>query len=96
MDYRYNKTARDFDADLSEFLTELEGERVIKEAVSKDPDDSLQQFVTAPSALDEIRGLTNKQSAAEVLEEHGVRQELRKMAAKSRDEVDAFLAAEDG
>lgn len=95
MSYRYNNTAHEFDEQLSGFLTELEGERVIKEAVEKEPDDSLQRIVTGKTPLEEVRAIIEsktKKSAAEEIEEHGVRLELRKVATRSREAVDSFLA----
>lgn len=99
MSYRYNNTAHEFDEQLSGFLTELEGERVIKEAVEKEPDDSLQRIVTGKTPLEEVRAIIEsktKKSAAEEIEEHGVRLELRKLAQESHDRIDNFLEATKG
>lgn len=96
MSYRYNNTAREFDEQLSGFLTELEGENAIKEAVEREPADGLQRIVTGKTPLEEVRAIIEskaKKSASQELLEYGIRKDLRKLAASGREAVDSFLKA---
>lgn len=99
MTYRYEKAAHDFDDSLSTFLTELEGEAVIKEAVEREMDDGLRRITSGKTPLDEVREIIDsktKKTAGEELREYGIRKELRKLAARSREAVDNFLTAAKG